>query len=223
MSKWLAIPGAAISRHGIGILILLGIALGALNSACNHGLSQYGAKIIGNDWGWLIPGLASAYTGKTWNQSFRHSAILLNSAVLAYYISDAVAGVYTTMPIDDPMGSARFSPVGMIMDIIPYLIIGTMTAVILGGIVSLMHRGGVIGLFASVLLPGYLTWDAWDKRRDLTITPGFIPDPVLLRVSELFLPLFALTTLGVLLIGAARLGWSPTRDRISNLSKGLGN
>jgi hypothetical protein len=205
-------------RWGL-LLLVLGVAFGALNSACNHGLSEYGAKLIGNDWGWLIAGFSAAWAGRTWKPAFGRGVTFLSAAVLAYYFSDAMAGVYTSPPLGDPEAPARFSASGMLLDIVPYLVISTFTAMVLALVVVLTRRGGIVGLIAAVLLPGFLTWDAWDKRRFLSADRSFNPDPILLRVAEVLLPIFAALTVAVFLFGLWRLSTdrSSERNRQPNL------
>jgi hypothetical protein len=196
-------------RWGV-LLVFLGAVFGVLNSACNHGLSEYGAKVIGNDWGWLVAGFAVAWPGRTWKTAFGRGITFLFSAVVAYYTSDAVAGVYTGLSLDDPTAPERFMVSGMLLDIVPYLVISTFTAMALALIVALIHRGGVVGLFASLLLPAFLTWDAWNKRQFLSAGTLFRPDPVLLHVAEVLLPIFGATTVAVFVFGVWRLEHGPS-------------
>jgi hypothetical protein len=125
----------------------------------------------------------------------------LGSAVLAYYVSDAIFGVYTSPPRGDPTAPSLFSVSGMLLDIVPYLVVSAFTAMALALVVTLIHRGGVVGLFASVLLPGFLTWDAWDKRRTLSADSEFTPDPTLLHLANVLLPIFAVITVAVFIFG----------------------
>ena len=98
---------------------------------------------------------------------------------------------------------------GMLLDILPYLVISTFTAIALALIVALIHKGGIVGLFASILLPGFLTWIAWDKRKFLSVDAQIRPDPTLLRVTDVLLPIFAATTVAVFLFGLWQLYKGP--------------
>ncbi len=94
----------------------------------------------------------------------------------------------------------------MLLDIIPYLVVSTFTVMGLSLVIILIHRGGLMGVLASVIVPGFLTWDAWHKRSFfLSMDTQFRADPTLLRVAEVLLPIFAAATFAIFFVGSWQL------------------
>lgn len=65
--------GRGATWLGPALLVVLGVALGAVNVAANFGLvpgSFWLAKVVGLEWGWLVAGFAACWGGRAWRESF---------------------------------------------------------------------------------------------------------------------------------------------------------
>ena len=123
--------------------------------------------------------------------------------MVAYYLNDALAGVYDSVDRQDPMGPTHFSFADMLSDVIAYTVISTLTAAALALIVVLVHRGDVPGLLASIVVPGYVTWNTWHTHSYLSRDHR---DPTLLRLTAVLWPASLIVTVA-LVVAQARSLW----------------
>jgi hypothetical protein len=181
-------------RHRFGldhpsVLRLAGLGFGIAASAANHGntpLAVYLSKLLGNDWAWLTAGLLSALPARTWTTAVQRCLAFLLPAVLGYYVSDLAAGTYAG------------GDMGVVTDVIGYLVIGSITAAGLSLIVVTIHKGGVRGLLASLAVPAYIAHTAFTTR------PLVPHDPVMQRVCGIVGYTAVATLLLIVLWGAWR-------------------
>lgn len=184
------------------LIICLGTSLGVLNSACNHGFGPaYAAKLIGNSWGWMVPGLATCLAGHTWKRAFIRGIAFFVPAVLGYYISDSLAGVYTGRDITNPDGPPRFFLGDVLMDSFFYLIMTSITAAGLAVLAAWYHSSGKSRFLSLTIVPAYIAWDAHYTASFLRQDPWPSRDPELLRVVDILWPASLMVTVAVLMAG----------------------
>lgn len=189
------------------VLVAGGLAFGTLNALANRGAGpDYLAKLVGNDWGWLVAGLIACRPARSWGTALARGLGFFLPAVVAYYVNDALAGVYDSVDRWDPLGPKHFSFPEMLSDVIAYTVISTLTAAALALIVVLSRRGGVLGLLASIVVPGYIAWHAWETHSYLSRDHT---DPTLLRLTAVLWPASLIVTVA-LVVARARPLWSRT-------------
>lgn len=186
------------------LLVLAGMCFGWLTSAANHGYlpgSPYVPKVLGNDWAWLSATFVAAWPARRWTAAFQRGGLFLIPAVVAYYVSDLVAGTY-----DQAFPSAStvsVDGIGLITDAIAYIVIGLLTSAGLALLVTAIHRGGLFGLLASLVLPAYLVYKGFGTAR-------MSDHDVALQVVATCVGVIGLATgTAVILVGARR--WSARR------------
>lgn len=152
---------------GVGCLVLSGFTFGWLTSAANHGLvagEPHMAKVLGNDWAWLAAAFLAALPAHRWAPAFRRGMQFLMPAVLAYYVTDAFAGTYS-QPFQTSSGTVSIDALGLVADVIAYLVIGTLTAAGIAVLVTCTRRGSLWGPLAALVLPAYFVYSGFGTAR----------------------------------------------------------
>ncbi len=184
------------------LLVLAGMCFGWLASAANHGHlpgSPHVPKVLGNDWAWLCAAFVAAWPARGWTAAFRRVGLFLIPAVVAYYVSDLFAGTYD-QALPSSAGTAGIDGTGLITDVIAYIVIGLLTSAGLALLVTAIHRGGLIGLVASLVLPAYLVYKGFGTAR-------ISDDDAALQVVATWVGIAGLAAgVAVILLGARR--WS---------------
>lgn len=167
-------PGAS-GRATLLRVAAFGLAFGVLSSALNHvgGLvAVYASKTVDTAWAWLFVAFLASVTGKGWG-AFVRSIGLLTPAVIGYYASDTLFGTYG--PADDLRWLI------LAADVVVYLVLSVLVSAGLALLNIGIRSRGVIGILASVVVPGYIASDA------LTLYVHLVKeswaDPYLVRVS----------------------------------------
>lgn len=174
------------------ILVALGLLLGAVNVAVNHGLGpapEHLSKIIGNDVGWLVAGFCACWSGRTWRGSMGRGLVLLVPAVMAYELLDHLVA----LRLD---GVQTFT--GPVTFMIFWSIAAVVASAALAGIVALIRRGGLLGVLAAAALPAFIARSAHGDHGHAA------DDPAMLEVTAILWPAAAAVTLAVLVVGVAR-------------------
>lgn len=180
--------GAEAAGYGIRArltLAIVGVAYGILTSAVNHGLgpgAAYVSKVLGSGLIWLAAGMLACLGGRTWWFAFLRGITFFLPAVVAYYLSDVAAGVYISAPVADPLGPPRFDLTNLVSDVGSYALISAVTSGVLAVLVVLIHRGGILGVFAAAAVPGYIAVSALSLERRQR-TGVLAADPLLAQVS----------------------------------------
>lgn len=201
-------------RIGSGLfLIVVGLVYGMLTSAVNHGFgpgSAYVSKVLGDGSVWLAVGLAVCLAGRTWAVAALRGLAFYLPAVGAYYVADVVAGVYHSPPLSDPFGPARFDVTGLALDVVLWVVFGSVTSALLAVLVVLIRRGGVLGIVAAVAVPAYIAYSAltlYAQQRtwNLALDPISVEMNLLIGVSAAAVAVVvALRSGGLLLVRKKR-------------------
>lgn len=160
----------AAPRIGRVALVLAGAAFGVTTSMVNHGFGPaagYVSKVLGSGSIWLLAGFCAALTGYRWRDSFTRSIGFLLPAVAGYYLADTAAGVYTLPSFDDPTGPVSFDLYSVATDLGFYVVAALAASAVLGLVVTLIQRDGIVGLLASAAVPGYIAVTALTLHRRL--------------------------------------------------------
>ena len=179
------------------VLAAFGACLGALNSVANHGAGPeyvYVAKVVGNDWTWLMAGAAGAWGGVTWRQSTTRALVLLCVAVVTYYIGDW----WFERDLASPSGPIT----GLVSDATMWLLVALATSALLGLLRQGIRRGGLLGILATVAVPAYVAWRTFQTHRWLSADPALDPD--LRAVTGVLWPVALAVTAGLLAFSIQR-------------------
>lgn len=174
--------GRGATWLGPALLVVLGVALGAVNVAANFGLvpgSFWLAKVVGLEWGWLVAGFAACWGGRAWRESFTRAMALLCPAVLVYVVGDAVM-IARTVDGTPP------SPAAVIIEVLFWGVAAVGASVGLAAVRRLIRVDGPIGMLAAAALPTYIAYSAWSTRRDLVRMD--VNDPATVDVVTVLLP-----------------------------------
>lgn len=167
------------------LLMVIGLVFGLLTSAINHGFgpgSAYVSKVIGNGWVWLAAGLLACIAARDWRSAAVRGLAFYLPAVLAYYVSDVAAGVYSSPPFADPGSPEQFDVLSLVVDLGFYLFLSCITSCLLATLVAFIRRGGIIGVAAAVAVPGYIALSAfWLNSQWASATVAI--DPLLIRMN----------------------------------------
>lgn len=182
-------------------LMLIGLAFGLLTSAINHGFgpgSAYVSKVMGNGWVWLTAGLLACIAARSWSSAAVRGLAFYLPAVLAYYVSDVAAGVYSSPPFADPGAPDQFDVMSLVIDLGFYLVLSSITSCLLATLVALIRRGGVVGVASAVAVPGYIAFSALRLDSQWAATTVTV-DPLLIK-TNLAIGVTALIVTGAVLI-----------------------
>lgn len=180
-------------------LVLAGAAFGVTTSLVNHGFGPAAAhvsKVLGSGDAWLLAGFCAALRGRGWRSSFIRGIEFLVPAVVGYYVADAAAGTYTSATLEDPNGPVYFDLYSIVTDLGFYVVVACVVSAVLGVIVTLVQRGGLVGLLASMAVPGYIAVTALTLHQrllalELAIDPVEITATWWIGLGALFLTIAA--------------------------------
>lgn len=152
---------------GVVLLVIVGVLLGWLTSAANHGYVPGGPhlpKLIGSAWAWLAATFLVSWPAHQWTDAFWRGMQFLIPAVFAYYTADLLSGTYDQVLVESS-GAATIDVLGLIADVVAYLVIGTLAAGGLAVVVVGIRRGGIIGLLAGLVIPAYFAYTGFAAAR----------------------------------------------------------
>ena len=188
-------PVPARGRPPLLGVAAFGLVFGVLSSTVNHvgGLvAVYASKTVDTAWAWLFVAFLASLTGKGWGSFIRTAAVLV-PAVIGYYTSDTLFGTYG--PADDLRWLI------LLADVVVYLVLSVLVSAGLALVNIGIRSRGVLGILASVVVPGYIASDALTLYAHLANASW--ADPYLVRVS-LAVGLVAAVGTVVVLLARAR-------------------
>lgn len=147
----------------VGVLgLLFGIATSAANNTAGGLLSQ----VLGNAWLWIAFPYVAAWIGRSWKHCFVVSSGFIVPAVWGYYVADAAFGLYEAA--SDP----EVLSVGIASDVmvgVSYTLLGVAMCAVFAVVISLVRRGGFIGIVASAAVPAFIGIDALTSLQYVTL------------------------------------------------------
>lgn len=148
---------------------VLGLLFGVATSAANNLSWVLMSQVLGNAWLWIVLPYVAAWVGRSWRHCFVVSSGFIVPSVWGYYVADSVFGLYAAATGPDVLS------VGIASDVmvgISYTVIGVAMCAVIAGVISLVRRGGLLGIVASGAVPAFIGYDALTGMQYLTSEAG---------------------------------------------------
>lgn len=193
---------------------LPGGLLGAATSFANHGhglAPSYMSQLLDAPWTWVAVGLVPCFAARSWSRSAVLSAVTLCAAVLCYDLMDLHFGVYTGLASADPSSPIVTDWLNFGSDVVGYGVVAAIAAAGLGLIVTVIRRGGVLGLLGQLVVPLYAAWESHVRVRDARVVGDSTAHVIVTNQAVTAMSLAVVLLLAS--AGAVRLGLAASRNR----------